>query len=201
MDFKPNLKDYYKREIDVLNSLDFDAINDATNAILDAYEREATIYVFGNGGSAAAASHMACDFNKGVCCQLEKKFHVTCLNDNVATFMAIANDECYENIFYSQLKGRLKKDDLVIAISGSGNSKNIVKAAEYVNEVGAPLIAMTGYSGGKIFPKAQYHLHAPVEDMQIAEDIHMTFNHVIMQLLWKHLMEKAGKEAIYRINQ
>ena len=201
MNFKPALKEYYEREKRVFDSLDFDAINEATNAILDAYEREVTIYVFGNGGSASTASHMACDFNKGICCELDKKFHVVCLNDNIPTMMAIANDESYENVFYSQLKGRLKKDDLVIAISGSGNSKNIVKAVEYVNEIGTPLIAVTGYTGGKIFDKAAYHLHAPVEDMQITEDLHMTFNHVIMQLLWKHLMKKDGKEAIYRINQ
>ena len=201
MDFKAGLKDYYDREKAIIDALDFDAINDVMNALLDAYEREATIYVFGNGGSAAAASHMACDLNKGVCWELEKRFHVVCLNDNIPTMMAVANDIGYENVFFYQLEGKLKKDDLVIAISGSGNSKNIVKAVEYVEKIGAPLIAMTGYSGGKIAAKAKYHLHAPVDDMQITEDIHMTFNHAIMQLLWKYLSEKNGKQAIYKINQ
>ena len=201
MNFKENLLDYYNREKAVIDSLDYDQINEAMQAILDAYDRDATIYIFGNGGSASTASHMICDFNKGICYELDKKFRAVCLNDSISTMMAIANDDSYENIFAYQLQGKLTKNDLVIAISGSGNSKNIVKAVDYVKQVGAKLIAMTGYSGGKIYDKADYHLHAPVDDMQIVEDIHMSFNHAIMQILWKHLSEKNGKEAIYRINQ
>ena len=201
MDFKEGLKEYYDREKQVIDRLDHQQISDAMNALLKAYDEERTVYIFGNGGSAATASHMACDLNKGVCCNLKKRFRAICLNDNVATFMAVANDDSYENIFLYQLEGKLQKEDVVIAISGSGNSKNIVKAVDYTKEVGATLIAMTGYKGGKIYEKADYHLHAPVEDMQIVEDIHMSFVHAIMQLLWKHLSKLNGIEPIYRINQ
>lgn len=201
MDFKAGLKAYYDKEKQVIDALDYEAIDACMNLFLDAYKKHATIYVFGNGGSAATASHMVCDFNKGTCCNLDHKFRMVCLNDNVPIMMAIANDDSYDNVFAYQLKDKLTEDDVVLAISGSGNSHNIVKAVEYAKEIGARIVAMTGYEGGKIAKMADYHLHAPVDDMQITEDIHMTFCHAITQLLWKYLYEQDGKEAIYRINQ
>ena len=201
MDFIKEINEYYDREKAAIDALDRDEINLAMNALLDAYDRGATVYVFGNGGSAATASHMVCDFNKGTCLELDRKFKFVCLNDNVPIMMAIANDDSYENIFYYQLQDRLKPEDLVLAISGSGNSHNVVKAAEYAKKVGAKVIAMTGYSGGKIRAMADYFLHVPVNDMQITEDLHMGFDHMIMQIFWKHLAARNGKKAIYKINQ
>ena len=201
MDFINEINEYYEREKRVIDSLDREEINAAMNALLDAYEADATVYVFGNGGSSATASHMVCDFNKGTCAELEKKFRFVCLNDNVPWLMAIANDKSFEDIFVDQLRGHLKPTDMVLAISGSGNSHNVVKAVEYAKEVGAKVIAMTGYQGGKIRKMADYYLHAPVDDMQITEDLHMTNDHMIMQIFWKYLAKKNGKEAIYKINQ
>ena len=201
MDFIKEINDYYEREKKAIDALDRDELNAAMNALLNAYERGATVYVFGNGGSSATASHMVCDFNKGTCFELEKKFKFVCLNDNVPIMMAISNDYSFEHIFEYQLKDRLTSNDLVLAISGSGNSKNVVLAVEYAKKVGAEVIAMTGYSGGKIRKMADYYLHAPIEDMQITEDLHMSFDHMIMQIFWKYLAAKNGKEAIYKINQ
>lgn len=201
MDFTEQVKKYYAREKEVFDRLDYEAINEAMNALLDCYHRHGTVYVMGNGGSSATASHMVCDFNKGTCFELDKKFRMVCLNDNMPIIMAIANDDSFENVFVYQLKDKLTKDDLVLAISGSGNSHNVVKAVDYAKEVGAKIIAMTGYNGGKIAKVADYHLHAPVDDMQITEDIHMSYCHVIMQLFWRHLYEEAGHAAIYKINQ
>ncbi|MCR5490927.1 MAG: SIS domain-containing protein, partial [Bacilli bacterium] len=182
MDFKKDIEAYYEAEIKTIQSLDKDELNAAMNALMEAYERGATVYVFGNGGSSATASHMVCDFNKGTCYELDKKFKFVCLNDNIPLIMAISNDDSFENIFVYQLKDRLKKDDLVLAISGSGNSHNVVKAVEYAKEVGAKVISMTGYSGGKIAKMADYHMHVPVEDMQITEDLHMGFDHMVMKI-------------------
>ena len=98
------------------------------------------------------------DFNKGISAELNKKFHVLCLNDNIPTVMAIANDISYEEIFSFQMKGRLKASDLVIAISGSGNSGNVVKAVEYAKEIGAAVVGVTGYSGGRLREMADYHM-------------------------------------------
>ena len=201
MDFKNKIKDYLDLEAKVLGELNVDEINETMNALLDCYDRGGTVYTFGNGGSAASASHMVCDFNKGVCYDLDKKFRFVCLNDNVPIMLAIANDDSYDNVFLSQLKGRLSKNDMVIAISGSGNSGNIVNAVSYAKEIGAKIIGVTGYSGGKLIKLADYHLHAPIDDMQIAEDIQMVFNHLMMKILWQYLQEKNGKEAVYKIHQ
>lgn len=140
---KDNIKAYFKREQEVINNLDFEAITDAVYAIKEAYEREATIYVFGNGGSAATASHFVCDFNKGICEKLDKKFNLICLSDNTPIVTAIANDISYDDVFYFQLKNKLKPDDLILAISGSGNSKNVIKAVEYAKEVGTKIVILT----------------------------------------------------------
>lgn len=201
MDFTKEINEYYEREKAAIDSLDREEISKAMTALLEAYDRGATVYVFGNGGSSATASHMVCDFNKGTCYDLETKFKFVCLNDNTPILMAIANDDSFENVFVYQLKDRLKADDLVLAISGSGNSHNVVKAVEYAKSVGAKVISMTGYSGGKIAKMADYRLHVPVDDMQITEDLHMGFDHMIMQIFWKHLAKRNGKEAIYKINQ
>lgn len=201
MDFTTKIKSYLDLEAKILARLDVEEINKTMNALLDCYEREGTIYTFGNGGSAAAASHMVCDFNKGVCYELDKKFRFVCLNDNVPTILAIANDDSYDNVFAYQLKGKLTKNDLVLAISGSGNSGNIMRAVDYAKQIGAKVIGMTGYNGGKLAKASDYHLHAPVDDMQIAEDIQMVFNHMMMKIFWQYLQEKNGKEAIYKIHQ
>jgi len=201
MDFVSQIENYLELEKKTLDLLDKEEINRTLNALLEVYEKGNTVYVFGNGGSSATASHMVCDFNKGTCYNLEKKFNWICLNDNIPIMMAVANDDTFENIFYYQLQGKVKPGDFVYAISGSGNSHNIVKAVEYAKSQGAKVIAVTGYNGGKIDKMADYHLHAPINDMQITEDIHMTFCHLMMKLLWKYLSEKNGLEAVYKINQ
>lgn len=184
MDYRENIQKYLTREIEVIKSLNADEINDAVNAIREAAERSATIWVMGNGGSAATASHMVCDLSKGVySTKSGSRYDVRCLSDNTPTFSAIANDIGYDNVFEFQLHGLLKKNDLVIAISGSGNSENIIKATEYAKEIGAPLLGITGYDGGRLRNIADYRLHVPVDDMQMSEDIHMIFDHMIMRVL------------------
>ncbi len=201
MDFKDKIKNYLDLETKVIASLNIEEINETMNALLDCYNRGGTVYTCGNGGSASTATHMVCDFGKGTCYDLDKKFHFVCLNDNIPTIMAIANDDSYDNIFIYQLKDRLTKNDLLLAISGSGSSHNIVKAIDYAKEIGAKIIGVTGYSGGKLLKAADYHLHAPIDDMQITEDVHLIFNHMIMKIFWQYLHEINGKEAIYKINQ
>ena len=180
---KERIIDYYNREKKVIDSLDFDEIAEAVGTIAEAYEREAVIYIFGNGGSAATASHFVCDFNKGISIDKSKKFRMVCLNDSTATIMAVANDTSYDEIFRFQLEGRLKPEDLVIAISGSGNSKNVIRAVEYAREIGAKVVGITGYSGGRLGELSDYRMHVPVDDMQITEDLHMSFDHMMYRVL------------------
>lgn len=183
MDYRKQIEGYLAREIEVLQSLRAEDINAGLREIVAAYEREGTIYVFGNGGSAATASHYANDFNKGVSEHTEKKFRFLCLNDNVPTVLAVANDIGYEEIFRFQLKGRLREGDLVVGISGSGNSRNVVNALEYARQYGVRTLGITGYDGGKVMRLADVNLHVPVNNMQIVEDVHMIFDHLMMTVL------------------
>lgn len=184
IDFKENMRRYIETEIDVLRNLDLDELNDAVNAIMDARARGGTIYTMGNGGSAATASHMVCDFAKGASDELcGKKFKFECLCDNTPIVMAIANDISYEDVFVYQLRGKLTPEDLVIAISGSGNSENVIRAVKYAKELGTPVVALTGYSGGKLRALADYRMHVNIDDMQITEDVHMMFDHMMMRVI------------------
>lgn len=174
---------YIEREREIVSLVDMGAVDEAIETILLAYEANAAIYIFGNGGSAATASHYANDFNKGLSEHLERKFRFTCLNDNVPTVLAIANDIGYEEVYRFQLRGRLEPHDLVIGISGSGNSPNIVNAVSYARSCNVGTIGITGYDGGELKRIADLSLHVPVCDMQITEDVHMMFDHLMMSVL------------------
>lgn len=185
MDYSKNITAYIDKEIEVLNLLDINNINLAINEIVAAFEREGNIYIFGNGGSASTASHYVNDFNKGISEYTEKKFRFICLNDNVPTVMAVANDISYDEVFRFQLLGRIKQEDLVIGISGSGNSQNIVNALAYAKQEGVRTLGITGFDGGKVKRIVDVSLHVPVNNMQITEDIHMVFDHMIMTVLYQ----------------
>lgn len=182
-DYRKNIKKYLEQEIEVLKNMDLDSVNIVMNELEASRLAGSNIFICGNGGSAATASHFVCDFNKGVSLTQEKKYRFICLNDNIPSMMAIANDMGYEQIFEIPLKGKLKKEDLLIAISGSGNSENVVRAVRYAKGIGAKVIGMTGYHGGKIGELADYQLHVPICDMQVTEDVHMILDHLMMKIL------------------
>ncbi len=190
MNYKNQIQDYIALEMETLKKLDVDSIDLAMNLIMKAYENKKKIYIFGNGGSSATASHFQNDFNKGISEYVDTKFNFTCLNDNVATLMAIANDIGFEEVFRFQLKNKLEEGDLVIAISGSGNSKNVILAVEYAKSLGNQVIGLTGYDGGKLKELSDVSLHADVMSMQVTEDIHMIFDHLIMSIFYKTLCDK-----------
>ncbi len=191
VDYSQEINGYLNRLKEAYDSLDRTQISNVMNALTEAYEAGKTIYIFGNGGSSATASHYVCDFNKGVSIHLDKKFRFICLNDNVPTVMAIANDCGFENIFSMQLEGKLQPGDLLFAISGSGNSKNVVKAVEYGRSKGNKVISLTGYDGGKLLKLSDYPIHVNIDNMQIAEDVHMMVCHLIASIIatkWGHPM-------------
>ncbi len=202
VDFKDAIREYYEREINIINSMDLDEINIAMNAIGRCYEMGGTIYVCGNGGSASTASHMQNDFNRGISQYVDKKFNFYCLNDNYPTMMAIANDTSYDEIFRTQLKNRITPNDLFVGISCSGNSNNVVYAAEYAKECGAKVIGITGFRGGLLDEMADYHMHVPIDDMQIVEDIHLTFDHMMMKLFHNYLVnQKVSGQNLENIKE
>jgi D-sedoheptulose 7-phosphate isomerase len=193
-DFKLQIKEYINVLSDTINKLDIRQIDMALNALLGAFENEKTIYIFGNGGSAATASHFQNDFNKGISEHTQKKFRFCCLNDNIATVLAIANDISFDEIFRFQLEGRIGQGDLVMAISGSGNSENVLRAVKYAKRMGNTVIGLTGFDGGELKKLSDISLHVPVNSMQVTEDIHMVFDHLMMAVLYKAL---AGKDHLH----
>lgn len=188
---KEYINTYINTEIELLKDMDRDKVAQVLEAMLDAYEKEAQIYVFGNGESASTASHMANDFNKGISEYTERKFHVCCLNDNMATVLAVANDIGYRDIFSFQLKNKVKKGDVVIGISGSGNSDNVIDALEYAKQQGAMTIGWVGFDGGKVSQIADITFHVPLNNMQIVEDFHLILNHMMMWVIMQDWGIKA----------
>ena len=194
IDFTSDIKKYLQVLEKNLSALNIGQINQIVNVIKSAYDNGNTIFTMGNGGSGTTASHIVCDFNKGASANLIKKFKVMCLNDNVPSISAIANDISYDAIFKEQLKNFLRPGDIVIGISVSGNSGNIIRAIEYANHNGATTIGFCGFDGGKLKKTAKYSIHIKVDDMKVTEDIHSIISHIIMKMLSAELMKRKSKK-------
>lgn len=180
---KESINNYLEKLKTTIDNLDKNEIEIFINLLLNARKSNNTIFIMGNGGSASTANHFLCDIAKGTSCGDYKRFKIVSLNDNIPIMMAYANDVGYEDIFVEQLKNQLQKDDLVIGISGSGNSKNVLKAIDYANKNGAVTVGVTGYSGGILKGLCTHSVNAKVDDMQISEDIHMILVHLCMQII------------------
>lgn len=168
---------------DALDRLNRQEVLVFLSLLLKAREEGRQIFIMGNGGSAATASHFVCDFNKGLSKPGQKRFKFICLNDNVPSMMAYGNDISYDDIFVEQLRNFVQPEDVVIGISGSGNSMNVVKAVTYANEQGAKTACLVGYDGGRLKQIAEQCVHVDVNNMQIVEDIHMILDHMGMTVL------------------
>lgn len=141
------------------------------------------IITLGNGGSSITALHFITDWNKSVYLHSKRPFRGRSLVDNIGLIMAYSNDLSFEDVFSEQLKNILQPNDLVIAISGSGNSENVIRAIDYANKNGATTLGLSGYDGGKLKKKAQNNIWIESFDMQIVEDLHSMFGHMTMQYL------------------
>ena len=150
-----------------------------------AREREATIFVCGNGGSWATASHMVCDFNKNTRMPDSKRMKVIGLGDNIPSLSAYANDEGYERVFVEPLISLMKPGDVLLAISGSGNSPNVLRAIEAANEIGGVTLGLTGFNGGKMLGLVDHCLIIPSDSMEMIEDFHMIVDHMLTICLRK----------------
>ena len=191
-DFTGPLEAYIDRLKSTLDKISREEINGFLNLLVDALEAGRNVFTLGNGGSAATASHMAVDFNKGLSWGKARRFRFLCLSDNLPTLTAYANDVSYEDVFVEPLKNFLESGDLVIAISGSGNSRNVVKAVEYANAHGAVTVGLTGYDGGLLRKTARHGVHVPIRDMQVTEDLHMVLDHLAYSVLGAYLPDEAS---------
>ncbi len=176
---------YFERIKKSLDRTDRSEINDVLTALHDAYSRSANIFVIGNGGSAANASHFAQDLAKGVFPdqKTEPRFRAISLTDNVAYISALANDDGYEDIFEAQLRTYYRAGDVLIAISGSGNSPNVLKAAKFAKSKGLVVVGITGYDGGQLLTISDLSIHVRLNEMCTVESIHsLILHYIVLQL-------------------
>ena len=150
-----------------------------------AREEERTVFVCGNGGSWATASHMVCDFGKNTRMPDQKRMLVIGLGDNIPALTAYANDEGYDRVFAEPLISLMKPGDVLIAISGSGNSPNILRAIEAASEIGGTTLGLTGFQGGKMKDMVDHCLVIPTDSMEMIEDFHMIVDHILTICLRK----------------
>jgi D-sedoheptulose 7-phosphate isomerase len=170
----------YKADVlKAIETIELEKVGQAIDILRRARDEDRRIFVCGNGGSASTASHFVCDMVKGASFHRDKRFRIMALTDSLPTITAYANDVCYDCVFVEQLKNFAEPGDVVIAISGSGNSPNVLQAMEYANSIGCSTIALSGRNGGKLGPMAQLNLQASNPHMGRIEDVHMIVMHMI----------------------
>jgi D-sedoheptulose 7-phosphate isomerase len=174
---------YIGRLTRTLSAIDTLAFDRAINLVRSAWQNGKQIIVFGNGGSALTAEHYVTDWTKGVYLATGKPLRGVCLSENLGIMTAYANDLSFQDVFLAQLKPVMAKGDLVVGISGSGNSENVLRAIRYANENGGVTLGICGHDGGKLRLCASHVICADVDDMQLSEDVHLTFGHMTMQSL------------------
>lgn len=174
---------YINGVISLLSRTPEGPIQQLAELVLDAYKNEKSVYIMGNGGSAATASHLACDLQKGIKLLGGKGFKVMALTDSMPILTAWANDFSYSDVFAQPLTTWVQPGDLVIVISGSGRSANVIRAIEVAQHKGAITAALVGFDGGELGKLAMHKVVIPSEDMQHIEDAHMVVSHLIMRYI------------------
>jgi D-sedoheptulose 7-phosphate isomerase len=189
---KLGVSEYLSRVCEEIQRLDPAQVKKLSDLVESAYDQGRFVFICGNGGSGANASHFCEDLAKCTLRDFEKqkRLKVLSLTDNSPAIMAWANDEGYDRIFVEQLKNLASPGDLLVAISGSGNSPNILKAVSWANEAGLTTLGITGFSGGKLKSLAHFNLHAGIDDMGIAESLHLVVFHWIIDDLHRRFSAK-----------
>jgi D-sedoheptulose 7-phosphate isomerase len=185
-------RQYFKELQRVVARLSHEGIDQIADALYKAYESERIVYTFGNGGSASLASHFACDLGKGTAyCNGGKRFRALALTDNLPALTAWANDSSYEDIFSEQLRNFVHPKDVAFAISGSGNSKNVLNALEVAREAGATTLGISGFEGGQMKSLCDICAVVPSNNMQIIEDMHLAMAHSIFRIVYSRMSRRT----------
>jgi D-sedoheptulose 7-phosphate isomerase len=184
-------KEYSQTLVRVLENVDPKAIESLVRAILTCYREDRWVFIIGNGGSGANASHLCEDLGKGTLSDLEtqRRLKVLSLTDNTPYLLAWANDEGYDRIFVEQLKNYGEPGALLIAISGSGNSENILEAVRYANRSGMRSFGVTGFDGGRLAELAHENLNVPSSNMGLVEAVHGVVFHYLLEVLYQSFKE------------
>ncbi|MDE3091742.1 MAG: SIS domain-containing protein [Chloroflexota bacterium] len=160
---------------------------DRVDAVIVVLERARTegrrVFLFGNGGSGSTASHFACDLGKGTIKPDRPRFKVLCLNDNMPTLTAYANDVGYDSVFAEPLVALAERGDIAIAFSGSGNSPNVLRALEAAEKRGVATVGFSGFAGGALKDRVELHINVPSQVMGQIEDVHLAMTHAICEML------------------
>ena len=186
--------DYINRLKNILDNVNLKDIELIVEVLEKTVKTKSKVYVIGNGGSSATASHMANDLGIGLHRRDIININIVSLGDNSSVTSAIANDIGFKNIFYMQLKGILKPEDVIIAISCSGNSPNIVKVLDYAKEIGSTVVGVTGFDGGKLKEACDinFHVDAPKGEYGLVEDMHMILDHMI----YSYYIDKGSESNV-----
>jgi D-sedoheptulose 7-phosphate isomerase len=178
----------YLRDLQtMLAKVDSSAVAAAVGLLARAHENHRTLFVCGNGGSAATASHIACDLAKNTCAPDRRRLRVIGLCDNTAWLSALANDRGYDSVFVEQMSNLLEPGDVLIAISASGNSPNIVRAAEFARAHGASVVGLAGFGGGKLKALSDVCVLLDAASYGLVEDGHLAINHIFTEALRRRL--------------
>ena len=183
----PKLYNSYIRRLEkVMNSFSWESVHQLSLSLQQVWRTGNKAYLCGNGGSAGNSIHLANDFNYGIDKHDGIGLSVEALTANASVLTCLANDIGYENIFSQQLTVKANPDDLLIVLSGSGNSQSVINALEVGNDIGMKTFAILGFSGGKCKHLAQHTIHFEIDDMQISEDLQLIVGHMCMQWLYEN---------------
>ena len=188
------VKAYLDKVCDEIRGLDLAQVEAVSGLIEERYHAGRFVFIIGNGGSGANASHLSEDLAKCTLCDFDgqKRLKVLSLTDNTAGIMAWANDEGYDRVFLEQLKNLASPGDLLLAISGSGNSPNVLKAVDWANAHGLTTVGITGFGGGRLRTLAHHNLHVAVDDMGIVESVHQVAFHWVIDDLHRRFRDAQG---------
>lgn len=184
-------RSYFDLLSQAIQGLPFEQVDKVAEVLFLTYERQGTVFIFGNGGSAALASHFACDLGKGTVNSGSKRFKVMALTDNVPLMTAWANDSHFENIFAEQLANFAKGNDVAFAISASGNSPNVLKALSFAKQADLTTIGLTGFSGGRMLSLCDAPIVVPCDNMQIIEDLHLCVAHSLFTCVRDRIIDRS----------
>jgi len=187
-------RSYFEALSDTVGKLPHADVESVVSMLMTAFERRRTVFLFGNGGSAALASHFACDLGKGTANGSGKRFRVIALTDNVPIMTAWANDSHYEDIFAEQLINFVCPKDVAFAVSASGNSPNVIKALVAARRAGATTVGLTGFAGGKMKALCDACVVIPTDNMQVIEDLHLSVAHALFTCV-KHRISHSVTHA------
>ncbi|MCB9453184.1 MAG: SIS domain-containing protein [Anaerolineaceae bacterium] len=191
-----DIRHYFNTLQSVLNDVPFNVVDQVVDVLMAANRNGNVVYICGNGGSAATATHFGCDLAKRPIVAGQPRFRVVALTDNNALMTALSNDIGYDAVFSEQLLPLVRPGDVLIGISGSGNSKNVVNAVQVAKEAGATTIGFCGYDGGKLKQAVDVPVHIDCNVMAMVEDVHLVLEHAICERLLALNMEAAERSLV-----